>query len=153
MKTKKAEGALLGLLGSLPALPFFPLAAGFSAPLLFTANLHNHNTDRRASEDESLKQIYHRDYSNRLGADCLLGVGLDGALGFGPLHGWFPAPQTQNRVRSADGAAKAGGNRAKRRRIEGESRLTWVGRGRAAGGGRALLVWVGERREETGTRL
>ena len=38
MNTKKALGALLGLLGSLPAFPFLPLA-GFSAPLLFTASL------------------------------------------------------------------------------------------------------------------
>jgi hypothetical protein len=41
MKTKKALGTLLGLLGSLPAFLFLPLAAGFSAPLLFTTNLQD----------------------------------------------------------------------------------------------------------------
>ena len=42
MKTKKALGALLGLLGSLAGLLLRPLGAGFSAPLLFTANLPRH---------------------------------------------------------------------------------------------------------------
>jgi hypothetical protein len=41
MKMKKALGTLLGLLGSLPAFLFLPLAAGFSAPLLFTTNLQD----------------------------------------------------------------------------------------------------------------
>lgn len=47
MKTKKALGALLGLFGSLPAFPFLPLAAGFSAPLLFTANLQRTNGSKK----------------------------------------------------------------------------------------------------------
>jgi hypothetical protein len=48
MNTKKALGALLGLLGSLPAaLAFLPLAAGFSAPLLFTANLQRTNGSKK----------------------------------------------------------------------------------------------------------
>jgi hypothetical protein len=41
MKTKKALGTLLGMLGSLSAFLFLPLAAGFSAPLLFTTNLQD----------------------------------------------------------------------------------------------------------------
>jgi flagellar biosynthesis component FlhA len=49
MKTKKALGALLGLLGSLPAFPFLPLA-GFSAPLLFTANLQADPQQKKRSK-------------------------------------------------------------------------------------------------------
>ena len=56
MKTKKALGALLGLLGSLPAFPFLPLA-GFSAPLLFTANL---NEATRRTEREKVKSTSQR---------------------------------------------------------------------------------------------
>ena len=54
MKTKKALGALLGLLGSLPAFPFLPLA-GFSAPLLFTANLNE--ATRRTEKKKSQKHV------------------------------------------------------------------------------------------------
>jgi len=56
MKTKKALGALLGLLGSLPAFPFLPLA-GFSAPLLFTANL---NEATRRTERKKVKSTSQR---------------------------------------------------------------------------------------------
>lgn len=63
MNTKKALGALLGLLGSLPAFPFLPLAAGFSAPLLFTANLTT-----REGEKEKVKIEMFRAPSNRSAA-------------------------------------------------------------------------------------
>lgn len=53
MKTKKALGALLGLLGSLPAFPFLPLA-GFSAPLLFTASL---KATRRGRKKKSQNHV------------------------------------------------------------------------------------------------
>ena len=57
MKTKKALGALLGLLGSLPAFPFLPLA-GFSAPLLFTANLNE--ATRRTEKKKRVKSTSQR---------------------------------------------------------------------------------------------
>jgi hypothetical protein len=82
MNTKKALGALLGLLGSLPAaLAFLPLAAGFSAPLLFTANLQRTNGSKKNGIlGTAQEQIWIE------GKSSSLGIGPGGALGFGSLH-------------------------------------------------------------------
>jgi hypothetical protein len=114
MKTKKALGALLGLLGSLPAFPLRPLAAGFSAPLLFTANLQQ----QRWGDGEGSKSNLSTDPSRERGKmeKSSLGVGPGDALRFGPLHGGFLREQQRRRSdpREAD-------------RIGRESRANWEG--------------------------
>jgi hypothetical protein len=165
MNTKKALGALLGLLGSLPAFPFLPLA-GFSAPLLFTASLQmpkqssrrrRRQRQRQQNNDDGKKK---RSKSTR-GGGChnnrnrmlrtprnrstgrtrkkrtgdsffLLGIGLGGALGFGPLHGGFERRHGAQRSdpRLAEGIPVAGG----RIGVESRAKLPLAARGEREGG-------------------
>jgi hypothetical protein len=69
-------------LGSLAGLLFLPLGAGFSAPLLFTANLTNHI--RRKGQ---LNQIGH-EHGSATGVERGRGK-LDGSIGGRGLLTWF----------------------------------------------------------------
>jgi hypothetical protein len=70
MNTKKALGALLGLLGSLPAFPFLPLA-GFSAPLLFTASLQMPKQSSRRRRRQRQRQQNNDDGKKKKGQNLL----------------------------------------------------------------------------------
>jgi len=154
MKTKKALGALLGLLGSLPAFPFLPLA-GFSAPLLFTANL-NEATRRTEKKKESQKHVATRrnrtvsvaaeqicpktiEKTRERRRDSYLASALAAPLDLAP----FMADSCgDNR-----GSGQIRSNRAERRRFgSGAGRLTWTG-GDAERGGQAW-PWEGKGRRQ-----
>jgi hypothetical protein len=110
----------LGLLGSLPAFPFLPLAAGFSAPLLFTANLQptkiksKSNLRRRKSTD--LRRREHR-IEMLKGDENRLIITWRRAWRrpwIWPPSWLNPARRAREAVRSARGGVKGASNRAKR---------------------------------------
>lgn len=110
----------MGLLGSLPAFPFLPLAAGFSAPLLFTANLQptkiksKSNLRRRKSTD--LRRREHR-IEMLKGDENRLIITWRRAWRrpwIWPPSWLNPATRAREAVRSARGGVKGASNRAKR---------------------------------------
>jgi hypothetical protein len=145
----------LGLLGSLPAFPFLPLA-GFSAPLLFTANLQADPQQKKKVKTASQQRIEIERVSLTAKhlASCVNKIAKQTGRGgvVLTLHRpwrrpwiwlpswWIPAETPRGAVRSARGGANPGRNRARRRRIEGE----FGGGGGSPGRGRGSLAWPWE---------